>query len=119
MAETSPTDLALALTLVSLLLQSVGDWRTRPLILLLAGGAAVFPAARRSSLLWWGLFALTGSRVLLAWPMSDNHAYLLAWWCLACALCLPIREREEALARSAQWLIGLTFLLAFVWKAGL
>jgi len=116
-AEVSAVDLALALTLIDLLLQPVGNWAIRPLILALASAALVFGEIRRSAVLWWVLFALAGARLVLDYPMPDNHAYLLAWWFLACALCLPSRERARALATSARLLIGLAFLLAVIWKA--
>lgn len=118
-AQYSSVDLALGLTLVGLLLRPVGDWTIRPFLLTFAVLGLVFPAIRRAPAFWWGLFLLAACRVVLDWPLPDNHAYLLFWWCLACALCLPIRDEGRALTTSARWLIGFTFLFAVVWKAAL
>jgi hypothetical protein len=53
----------------------------------------------------------------MAWPIGDNHAYLLAYWCLAVALGCAVRERDAVCAVSARWLVGLVFAFAVLWKA--
>jgi hypothetical protein len=111
-----PLALALRLTLLGLLLRPVGGWALRPLILLIAAaGLAIPPLLQRSSL-WLALAALTGLRVALDWPLADNHAYLLAYWCLAIGLALGARDAGPELAPSSRVLIGLVFALAVLWK---
>jgi hypothetical protein len=119
LANLGAVELGLALTLADLVLQPVGNWLIRPLVLLLAVSALLMRGLLRSPILWASLFALSLLRVLLDWPLSDNHAYLLAWWCLACALCLCSEQPERALASSARLLIGLSFGLAVFWKTAL
>jgi hypothetical protein len=118
-ANTSTVDLALRLTLLDLLLRPVGDWTLRPAILALAGAGLVFPAALRRSGLWWLLALFTGLRVLLDYPLPDNHAYLLGYWCLACALALSATDCDAFLADNGRWLIGLVFAFATLWKLAL
>lgn len=113
------SDLALRLLLLALLLQPVGDRWLRPLIVGIAAFGLLAPAAVRSALLWLGLAALAGLRVALDWPMSDNHAYLLVYWCLAAAIATGSADRSAALAWNGRALIGLTFLFATVWKLAL
>lgn len=113
------SDLALRLLLVALLFAPVGDRWLRPPILALAALALLAPAALRSGALWLALAGLTALRVVLDWPMSDNHAYLLAYWCLAAALATASPERGGALAWNGRWLIGLTFAFATLWKVAL
>jgi hypothetical protein len=110
------TDLALRLLLLALLLQPVGDHWLRPAILGLAALGLLAPGALRSAALWLALAALTALRVGLDWPMSDNHAYLLAYWCLAAALATGSSDRAGALAWNGRWLIALTFVFATLWK---
>jgi hypothetical protein len=54
---------------------------------------------------------LTGLRAALDWPLADNHAYLLAYWCTALAVA-AWSDNEADLARNARLLIGLTFAFA-------
>lgn len=50
------------------------------------------------------------------WYAVPNHIYLQAYWCLAIAICLRFENKEELLAKSARWLVGLVFLYAVIWK---
>lgn len=114
-----PFDLALRLTLLALLLGPVGDWRVRPFVLGGAGAGLLLPGLLRSRTLWLGLTAGTGLRVVLDWPAGDNHSYLLAYWCLAVALALVVRDRGDALRVSGRLLIGASFACAALWKVAL
>jgi hypothetical protein len=109
-------NLALRLTLLDLLLRPIGDWFFRPVILGLAAFGVVLPGQLRRPLLWTLLAILTLLRVILNWPMADNHAYLLSYWCLAVALTLVSRDPRACLALNARLLIGLAFACATLWK---
>ena len=108
--------LALRLTLLDLLLNPIGTWHVRPAILLLAGAGLLSPRILRSPLTWLALALLTGWRVFADWPLADNHAYLLSYWCLAVFLCLIAREPRRVLVGNARRLIGLAFLFTVLWK---
>jgi hypothetical protein len=112
-------DLALRLTLLDLLLRPVGNWMLRPLILGLAAIALLRSRWLGQPLLWLALAGLTGTRAVLDWPLADNHAYLLAYWCLAVSLALMARDADRALAFNGRLLIGLVFLFACIWKFAL
>jgi hypothetical protein len=109
-------DLPLRLTLLLLLLVPVGGWELRPVELLLASAGLLSAAVARSPWTWLALAGLTGWSVLSDWPMSDNHAYLLAYWCLAVLLSRLVPEPAEALATSGRLLVGLSFAFAVLWK---
>lgn len=109
-------DLALRLTLLDLLLRPVGSWAIRPFILGLAAAALLRPRWLHQPLLWLALAVLAGTRVALDWPLADNHAYLLSYWCLAAALALMAQDAERPLAFNGRLLVGLVFLFACVWK---
>jgi hypothetical protein len=112
----SAFDLALRLTLVNLLLRPVGGWSIRPFTLALAALGLVMPGLLRAPALWLGLTILTGLRVVLDWPLPDNHAYLLFYWCLAVTISLSLARPERILTVNARLLIGLVFAFSVLWK---
>ncbi len=112
-------DVALRLTLLDLLLRPIGNWAIRPMILALAGAGLLFPRFLRHPVLWVSLTLLTAVRFVSDWPVADNHAYLLCYWCLACALSLAARDMRECLAFNGRLLIGLVFGFAVLWKLAL
>jgi hypothetical protein len=109
-------DLPLRLTLLLLLLVPVGGWELRPFELLLAAAGLLSAAVARSPWTWLVLTACAGWNLVCDWPMSDNHAYLLAYWCLAVWLSRLVPEPAAALATSARLLVGLAFAFATLWK---
>lgn len=114
--DAAPVDLAARLTLLTVLLSPIGDWFVHPAIVMLAGFGLVAPGAHRSPWLWLAMTLLSAWRVVGDWPLADNHAYLLVYWCLALAIALAT-DTYQALARTARILIGLVFTLAVVQKA--
>lgn len=119
LATTARVDLVLRLTLLDLLWRPVGNWALRPGILLLASFGLVFPGQLRRPGLWALLTVLTGTRVILDWPLPDNHAYLLCYWCLAITLALMSTDPQACLAFNGRLLVGAVFAFATLWKVGL
>jgi hypothetical protein len=91
----------------------------RPWILAAAVLAILFPRVLTSSWTWYVLALLLAVRIIADWPLSDNHIYLLAYWCFAVALALGATEPDRALMTSARLLIGAAFLMAVLWKGAL
>jgi hypothetical protein len=118
-AQVDPINLALRLTLLDLLLRPVGDWRVRPFVLILAAGGLLAPGLLRKPGLWLALAFLAGLRIVLDWPLSDNHAYLLSYWCLAVFLALLAEDPQACLALNGRLLIGCVFAFAVLWKLAL
>jgi hypothetical protein len=108
--------LALRLTLLLLLLHPVGSGWLRPSILALAAAGLVLPGALRHPALWFALALLGAWRVVAGWPLADNHAYLLIYWCLAIALARLAPDPERALAWNGRALVALVFAFAVLWK---
>jgi hypothetical protein len=108
--------LALRLTLLLLLLRPVGSGWLRPSLLSLAVAGLLLPGALRHPALWLALALLAAWRAFSGWPLADNHAYLLAYWCLAVALALHAEDPQRALAWNGRALVGLAFALATLWK---
>ena len=106
----------LRLTLLVLLLRPSSAGAVRGLTWLVAGLAIVVPALVRAPLVWIALAALVGARLLLDWPLSDNHIYLLAYWCLGVGLCLMVDAPFTAMGDMSRRLVGSAFLCAIVWK---
>lgn len=111
--------LALRLTLLEVLLRPAAAWPLRAPLLVLAGLGLVREGVLFGPLTWLLLAVLTGLRIFDEWPLADNHAYLLAYWCVAVALAARVPEGQMILARSGRWLCGFAFAFAVLWKAGL
>ena len=109
-------DLSLRLTLLDLILKPIGDWRIRFFILLLSCIGFIFPGQLRNPLIWAGLTVFTALRVYFSWPLNDNHAFLLTYWCLAVTICLLSDDTKKYLAVNARYLIGFVFAFATIWK---
>ena len=60
---------------------------------------------------------LVAARIVVVWPLSDNHIYLLAYWCLAIGLALSGPTPAATLSTSSRWLLGAAFAMAVLWKA--
>ena len=105
------------LTAIALLLRPMGEWYVRPAILALAMLALISPVALKRPWLWNALAVLIAVRIAGDWPLSDNHIYLLAYWCLAIGLASAAPLPAAALARGSRLLIGLAFAFAVIWKA--
>ncbi len=110
-----PWELAAKLTLLTLLLSPVGNWFIRPLILSLSVAGLLIPGMWRAPSLWTALTLLSGIRFYIDWPRSDNHAYLLSYWCLAFAIS-AWQGNREILFRNARYLIAFTFGFATLKK---
>ena len=106
----------LRLTLLILLLRPPGAGAVRGLTWLAAGLALVFPVLTRSAATWLMLSGLVLARLVLDWPLSDNHIYLLGYWCLGLGVCLLVQAPVAAIASMSRWLIGSAFLCAILWK---
>ena len=114
--NTDLLDLSLRLTLLNLILIPVGDIKIRFLILLLSCVGLLFPAQLRNPRGWGLLTVFITLRLYISWPINDNHAYLLAYWCLAVTICLLTDDAKKHLAVNARYLIGFVFLFATIWK---
>lgn len=109
-------DLALRLTLIALLLEPVGGAWTRPLIALLCVAGLLSGSLRHSAGLLAALLALALWRVASAWPLGDNHGFLLVYWLLALLLASRARDGDAQLGWNARALVGLVFAFATLWK---
>jgi hypothetical protein len=97
----------------------MGPWYVRAPLLLLSVLGLVAGPSLRAPVLWLALAALVAVRVLVEWPLPDNHIYLLAYWCLGVAIALRFSDPGSQLARTSRLLLGLVFAFAVLWKAAL
>jgi len=116
LAAIPPAELALRLVCLDLLLRPIGGPRLRLVFLGLGAAGLLLPPLLRRPALWWALGAASALRVLLLWPLADNHAYLLGYACLGAALALGSAAPDATFARSARWLVALVFAFATAWK---
>ena len=110
-------DSVLTLTAIILLLRPLDVWWIAPFVLAAACLSLVVRAVRRAPITWLLVALLVAARIVIVWPLSDNHIYLLAYWCLAIGLSLSSPAPAATLAASSRWLLGAAFLMAVLWKA--
>ena len=114
--EGGVADPVLTLTAILLLLRPFDVWWIAPFALAAACLALAVRRVRRAPITWLVLAALAAGRIVLVWPLSDNHIYLLAYWCLAIGLALASPAPAAALATSSRWLLAAAFAMAVLWK---
>src|SRR5262245_60303783 len=110
-ADGDAPDLPLQLTALILLLRPLDVWWVSGFVLIGAGLSLLFASVRRTPATWLVLSGLIGARIVAVWPLSDNHIYLLAYWCLAIGLALGTTRQAMALAIGSCWLLGAAFAL--------
>ncbi len=110
-------DSVLKLTAIILLLRPFDIWWVAPIALAAACLSLIVRDVRRAPITWMFLAVLAAARIVLVWPLSDNHIYLLAYWCLAIGLSLSGPTPAATLAASSRWLLGAAFAMAVLWKA--
>jgi hypothetical protein len=110
-------DVVLQLTAIILLLRPLEVWWVAGFVLLGAALSLLYPSVRRTPLTWLSLSVLVAARIVQVWPLSDNHIYLLAYWCLAIGIALTTETPSVTLAASSRWLLGAAFAFAVLWKA--
>ncbi len=113
---TEPIDIALRLTLIVLLLRPMGPWFVGAFVLLLAL-VGLLGAGLRAPATWLALAALIATRLVVDWPLPDNHVYLLTYWCLGIGIGLRLTEPSRAIAQTGRQLLALAFVFAVLWKA--
>jgi hypothetical protein len=109
-------DPVLTLTSIILLLRPFDVWWVTPFVLAAACLSLVFRAVRRAPMTWLLLAVLVAARIVVVWPLSDNHIYLLCYWCLAIGLALSSQTPAATLATSGRWMLGAAFTMAVLWK---
>ena len=110
-------DSVLTLTAIILLLRPLDVWWVAPFVLAAACLSLILRPVRRAPLTWVLVAVLVAIRIVYVWPLSDNHIYLLAYWCLAMGLALSGPTPAATLSASSRWLLGAAFAMAVLWKA--
>ncbi len=110
-------DSVLTLTAIILLLRPLDVWWVAPFVLAAACLSLILRPVRRAPLTWVVVAVLVAIRIVYVWPLSDNHIYLLAYWCLAMGLALSGPIPAATLSASSRWLLGAAFAMAVLWKA--
>ncbi len=115
--EDGVADPVLTLTAIVLLLRPLDVWWVAAFVLAAACLSLLSRTVRRAPLTWILVALFVGARIVVLWPLSDNHIYLLAYWCLAIGLALSSAAPAATLSASSRWLLGGAFAMAVLWKA--
>jgi hypothetical protein len=112
-------DAVLTLTAIILLLRPFEVWWIAPFVLAVACLSLTVRAIRRAPITWFVLASLIAARIAVVWPLSDNHIYLLGYWCLAIGLAQLGPRGSDTISTSSRFLLAAAFAFAVIWKAGL
>jgi len=82
----------------------------------IAIAAIVLPTLRHNRYVWLFAAFLVGAVSLSNWHSTDNHKYLLCYWCLAIFCSFSTKDPEQSLAQIARWLIAAVFSIAVLQK---
>ena len=111
----STMDLATRMTLVLLLVYTPA--RAEAISIALAAAGLVMPRLQKQGFFW---IVIAASRFWLlipdAWYRIDNHQYLIIYWCVGLGISHLTTDPKATARTTARLLIGLTFLLASLWK---
>jgi hypothetical protein len=116
MSDARVVEVATGVTCVLILLTGPKEWYVSVCASALAATALIFPSLRTRPALWAFLGTAVGASAFINWESTDNHKYLLAYWCLAVTLSLTVDDQPGYLARCARLLIGVSFAIAVLWK---
>ena len=111
------SDTVLSLTAIILLLRPLDVWWVSPFVIAAACLSLILRSVRRAPITWILIAVLIAIRVAAVWPLSDNHIYLLSYWCLAIGLAMLGPNSATTLSASSRWLLAAAFALAVLWKA--
>jgi hypothetical protein len=114
--DTRVVDTSTGITCVLILLAGPREWYVSVFASALAASALIFSRLRDHHAFWTFLGTAVGTSALYNWESTDNHKYLLAYWCLAIALSTGTQDRRAFLSTSGRLLIGVSFTLAVLWK---
>jgi hypothetical protein len=109
-------DPVLTLTAIVLLLRPLDVWWVAAPILAAASLSLLSRTVRRAPLTWLLMALFVGARIVVVWPLSDNHIYLLAYWCLAIGLALSSATPSATLSAGSRLLLAGAFAFAVLWK---
>jgi hypothetical protein len=104
------------LTLVLVMLGTDGAWYVGVPTVVLGTMGIVVGSVRTSSRFWLALAATVGAAAWANRWSTDNHQYLIAYWCLALGLAASSTDPARVRRISARLLVGGVFLLATTWK---
>ncbi len=110
-------DSVLTLTAIILLLRPLDVWWIAPFVLAAGCLSLISRTVRRSPLTWILIALFVAARIVVVWPLSDNHIYLMAYWCLAIGFALSSANPAATLSASSRGLLGTAFAMAVLWKA--
>lgn len=115
-AQASSLQLPLTLTAILLLLRPMGPWYVRAPLLAFGVLAIIDRRTARVPGVWLLVAVALAVRLVVDWPLPDNHVYLLGYWSLAIALALSAPAPAAELAGATRLLLAGAMSCAVLWK---
>ena len=117
-ARTDVLDLLPLLTVLLLLLSPLSTWYLHTPLVLLCIIAVAYRKLLKATPFWYIISVLWGTTIYFHWESTDNHKYLICYWCLALCTTFSVAPKDQlkALRQTSRLLIGLCMTLATLWK---
>jgi hypothetical protein len=114
--ERQVVQLSTGITCVLILLAGPKEWYVSVVASAVAALAVLLPQLREHPATWMFLAVAMLTGAFEDWEQTDNHKYLMAYWCFCIALATRVENSREFMARSGRLLIGTCFAFAIYWK---
>ena len=114
-AGADPFSIIGLLTCLVLLFNSHGQWFALLAVVALAA-LSLRPSLRRNPIFWLLLVLIWIPRLVIDWRNNEDHIFFGIYWCMALSLAFWGDKPAEAIRFNARCLIGLSFLIATIWK---
>ena len=109
-------DLATNMTIFLLLLYPGDQWYIQRPVVILGIAGLLFREIQKSEWFWFVISIVLLAGYYQNWPTTDNHKWLLVYWCIAIYFSTKSKDKDKYLAINGRLLIGLAFTFATFWK---
>jgi hypothetical protein len=114
--ELDRVDTATLMTLILLIIAGPSDWYAKIPITTMAVAGLLYRPLRNGAVFWSFVTTLVLTSNFFNYYTADNHKHLMGIWCLGVCLSTYVQDRERFLSAVARSLLGVSFLLAVIWK---
>lgn len=110
------TKATLTATLLLFIVSNSDDIYIKGLMIVVCMAALIMPALQTEKITWLIIFLIFSIGNIRHYLELANHKFLYIYWSLAVFICLFTNDLKKYLTFNGRLLIGLSFVLALIWK---